>query len=321
VTNDNDTQELAKTLSFGPLERIECVLCGSNRMRTVVIQKWFGEDFHVVRCSDCRLIYTNPRPTEQWRERFYDPRHNLLMERLNRDFIWLSDQRRMSVYSVLLEFLTDELGARGKLLDAGCAGGHFVKMASEYGFDASGFDASPGAIAYAREHLGLELIQADASRIPVPDNSYDVVKEIKRILKPEGILFVETVNYLKMYLVERYFAFLKPLYFRIMNREIFRWGQSLPWFPFKHYCHWTPKSLMMVLRKAGFEQCRLHFINNYNTRMWSDDRLLLYLLRRGYNDVIRFLLGISGNRLNLWGALLATAENPKNFYGNNKKKN
>jgi hypothetical protein len=148
--------------SLGELEEVTCALCNSSHSRIIAIQHWFGEEFHVVRCEDCGLLYTNPRPTPGWRRRFYDPRCNPLIREKGRDFLYLPAAERVAAYERLLAFMRRTLGATGRLLDGGCAAGQFVKMAIDEGFDAQGFDCSPGASAYAKITFGLDIIQADA---------------------------------------------------------------------------------------------------------------------------------------------------------------
>ncbi len=87
--------------SFGPLEEVNCAICGSDQTTLVTIQDWFGESFHVVRCVRSKLMFTNPRPIPEWRERYYDPRYNPLMNHLERDFIHLETPGRLAAYKRL----------------------------------------------------------------------------------------------------------------------------------------------------------------------------------------------------------------------------
>ena len=157
--------------SFGALEKINCALCNRDKTRLVTVQKWFGVEFHVVRCVYCNLIFTNPRPTEEWKEKLYDAQYNPVMKRDRRKFLYLPPPHRNYMHKRLIEFLINKVGSEKTLLDGGCAGGQFVKLACENGFNASGFEFSSEAIAYAREQFNLTLIRADAANIPVPDNS------------------------------------------------------------------------------------------------------------------------------------------------------
>lgn len=104
------------------------------------------------------------------------------------------------------------------LLDVGCGIGIFLKFARDDGWEVHGTDFSSGARRIARDQFGLEL-QHDLSGFP--DQSFDVVrishvlehvtapipflKELQRVLKPEGILAVATPNR-------------EPLSFAVMNR-------------------------------------------------------------------------------------------------------
>lgn len=57
--------------SLGPLERVDCLLCGCNQTRTVTSQKWFGEEFFIVRCVKCGLIHVHPDPPAADLEEIY----------------------------------------------------------------------------------------------------------------------------------------------------------------------------------------------------------------------------------------------------------
>ena len=127
-------------VSFGSLETVQCALCGSEEAATVSVQRMFGEEFHITSCSQCGLLFTNPRPTSEWREHFYDSRYNPLMQQAQREFIYLPPPARVSAYKKLLEFITGLLPSGSSLLDGGCAAGMFVNMANEAGFRATGCD-------------------------------------------------------------------------------------------------------------------------------------------------------------------------------------
>lgn len=311
--------------SLGPLEKVGCALCGPDDTSVIAVQQWFGEQFHIVRCKKCHLIYTNPRPTQIWRERFYDVRYNPYMREVGRDFIYQTTPERILAYRVLLTFIRNHVGPGLKLLDCGCATGGLVKMATEEGFDADGLECSHGAVAYAKERLGLKLIQGKVENAPIPDNEYDVVtllhivehfpdpiqalREVQRILKPGGLLFIETPNFLKLYILQRYLTNLIPLYLRLYSRRSSEFRGLLPWFPFDHYYYWTPRSLLAAIQATGFEQYNTHIIRDYKIYR-TEARLPLYY--KLYVETVNRLLQISRHRLNSWGVLIATAIKPLN---------
>lgn len=310
--------------SLGPLETVGCMLCGGAETATVTTQHWFGEEFHVVRCVRCHLMFTNPRPSPQWKTHYYDPRYNPLMEDLNREFLYLPMQDRILAFRHLLQFIKNHLGPGGTLLDVGCAGGQFVHMAREQGFAATGLDPSPGALAYASEHYGLKLILGEAEHMPVPDHTYDVVtllhvlehfrnpldvlREIRRILKPGGTLFVETPNCLRFYLLERYLPVLKWAFLRLPHRLGSAGTREIPWYPFDHYYHWTRGTLMTALRRSGFEKCRTYIVDNFASSMPAQGAFPFY--HKMYMHLVKSLYAISRQRLNVWGLLIATCTAP-----------
>lgn len=96
------------------------------------------------------------------------------------------------------------------ILDVGCASGWFLyKIASRYPkAKCTGIDIYKKAIDYGKKrYKSLNLIYADAHNVPFPDNSFNavictevlehvvdpgkIIREIKRVLKPEGIAIIE----------------------------------------------------------------------------------------------------------------------------------
>lgn len=99
------------------------------------------------------------------------------------------------------------------VLDVACGAGYGSHMLASEAKEVCGIDISDEAVQYAREHYSGQNIKfevMDSRAIKYPDHSFDAVvsfetiehvpepevflKEIKRILKPDGLLIISTPN-------------------------------------------------------------------------------------------------------------------------------
>ncbi|MEV8633543.1 class I SAM-dependent methyltransferase [Streptosporangium sp. NPDC051023] len=97
------------------------------------------------------------------------------------------------------------LGAPGRALDLGAAGGGNTRVLVEHGWKALVADYSETAVELARER-GLEAVHADARDLPLPDGGFDLVlaldvlehiqeddlaaRELVRVLRPGGAALI-----------------------------------------------------------------------------------------------------------------------------------
>lgn len=94
------------------------------------------------------MIRTNPRPTSEWKTRFYDPAFNGLSEKMGREFIYAPEPDRLPSYRRLLRLIMSRVSPGSRLLDVGAASCVFTGMARDAGFDAVACDYSDDALAY-----------------------------------------------------------------------------------------------------------------------------------------------------------------------------
>lgn len=122
-----------------------------------------------------------------------------------------SEIEHMHRYTILKRILQDKV-----VLDAACGTGYGSNIIASVAKKVYGLDISQDAINYANTNYGmrqnLEYIQGDITKLPFDDGMMDVVvsyetiehvdgdmqrkflREIKRVLKPDGILIMSTPN-------------------------------------------------------------------------------------------------------------------------------
>ncbi len=146
------------------------------------------------------------------------------------------------------------------LLDIGCAYGPFLVAAKEEGFLPFGIDPAGDAVRYVQETLNITAVQGFFPNCPLPTTNYplstthyplydvitlwyviehfrnlnSVIAEIKKLLKPGGIL-----------------AFSTPSFSGVSGRKSLR--KFLENSPADHFTIWSPKMCKKALALAGFK--------------------------------------------------------------------
>ena len=165
------------------LEYVDCPNCGASRHETVIVGEdgltHLGGTFRIVRCCDCQLAFTNPRPTEASLEQFYPADYSPHLEKepaeraqsrwrrrlelaLLRQYYGYppqpTDARTMLTSAaariVIRRAVRGSVGSRfapGRLLDFGCGAGDFVRHMRGYGWNAAGLDFSPRMVEVLRQ--------------------------------------------------------------------------------------------------------------------------------------------------------------------------
>lgn len=196
------------------METVVCNLCGSaaNRPYAVVPDLLLdrpGVTATLVQCTECGLVYQNPRPTPAEIGAHYPPEYEPYADitQGRRNFML---QRAME-YGIRkrCRFITRHR-APGQLLDIGCAAGTFMLGMKGNGWETTGVELSEDIAALARNRHGLNVIAGTLEEAAFPDASFDAVSmwdvlehlhdpsatlaEIYRILRPGGLLLIRVPN-------------------------------------------------------------------------------------------------------------------------------
>lgn len=160
----------------------------------------------------------------------------------------LTEAQAESLYSRPLRFCC-HFASRGSFLDVGCGSGWLTYLLAKRGFDATGVDLNPEA--FEPPPLpNLSFRQGNATRLPFDDKSFDVVLantvlehtpqpqevllEMKRVLRPGGLLIVTGPNLvalgpsIKGLLSLPWRRPFRDVFFRRANMQRFPYGTTLP---------------------------------------------------------------------------------------------
>jgi len=223
-----------------------CNLCGADSAAVVLRKNEWGTEFTIVRCDVCGLVYTNPRRFAVEHDDYFKEMYLSTIERNGRldpdiEMLYRNTARRMEAWL-----------HSGRLLDIGCAMGHFMNFARARGWEVCGVESSRYAADWGFEHFGLRIhpvsVLAEAEfpsgyvdaavmnevieHLPDPAAT---LAETYRILKPGGWITVTTPN----------FTCYRS---QLMKQD---WG---PIIPSGHLYYFTGDTLDRMLRKAGFAE-------------------------------------------------------------------
>lgn len=193
----------AKNLSTQSFVKRDCPVCGSNSYSFYANNDYFD----YVKCNECLLIFQNPTVNP---------------DRINYGFKG-EDEILMEYFKIMMKYktgfpektdpITDpkladiyKIKQRGKLLDVGCSVGDFLHKA-KYFYDVEGVEVNPFTSEIAKKCFTVH--QNYLSELDL-DKSYDIVtlhqilygvpkpveliKDIFKILKDDGILYINTPN-------------------------------------------------------------------------------------------------------------------------------
>lgn len=258
-----------------------CPLCGDGDFHTVIVarDRHYGNPglFPVVECSNCGLNFLNPMPTLNYLSNAYPtdyysyapPRSEIKRSKLRKRVM------RALRYLVFYDFgLTRDpkFKTPGTMLDFGCGSGTFLAMMREKGWNVHGVELDPVAAERGRKE-GIDIFGGTIDSAGYPSASFDyvrsnhsfehihnpreVLREIRRIVKPTGLVFIGVPNVAGM--MARFYG-------------TYWWYLGAPVHPFGY----SPETLGRLLSESGFKVERVNYNSNFAGIFGS---LQLYLNR------------------------------------------
>jgi SAM-dependent methyltransferase len=215
---------------------MKCKICKSNDITII-----FKHRNHIglSKCNNCKVVFTYPKPKKQEIQSFYDDKNYFKHWFEYKDIKYVTDNLRVDKLKNYVHC--------GTLLDYGSGLGYFLDAASKKGFTSYGIETSKFGVEYSNEHYNFNTIQYSGLPLPFKDNFFEAIsiwhvlehieepiellKEFKRILKPNGYLIIEVPN---------------------LNGilSVIRGKKKLPLI--EHLFHYTPSTLNSLLKISDF---------------------------------------------------------------------
>ncbi|MEW6095170.1 MAG: class I SAM-dependent methyltransferase [bacterium] len=273
------------------IEKNDCLLC---KFKDYKIIKAINE-YNFKECKNCGLIYLDHQPDEGALKELYPEKyfHSQHPEGYH-DVIVRKDDVINYRLKAIVDLINNLSPNKGRLLEVGCAVGYFLELAQASGWEAQGVELSPWASQYAREKTKVQVATGKLEEVRFPDAYFDAIvmieliehtqnpniflKEVYRILKPDGMILITTPNsksihgkiwkrtFQETFLIpEHLFLFSIPTIKRILELINFRIIHlQTKTYLRRYYDYKVPNGLLRQIRKLG-RKLMLRLINSLNS--------------------------------------------------------
>lgn len=238
----------------------KCVLCDSEQVGPL----YDLPEMSIRKCAECGLVFNaltlEPGfdPTAQYSSDYYDERSDYYEDTGEPS---KERQEALDSFGVGLDLLEKHQPSRGRLIDVGCGYGSFLLTAKERGWEACGVDISKHAASVASKKAGVEVKAGTLEEAGFADAEFDAValndslehfadpnaqlRQVSRILKPDGALFLNTPN--------------QDALLRVVADAMYRMSAGAIAYPVRklyhefHLFYYSEETLTRLLKKHGLE--------------------------------------------------------------------
>ena len=237
---------------------MNCPLCCSDKLDKDNIktqeENGLSREMAVLKCRECGLIFAEDYKTD--RSGIYKSDYAAWHKSKDDNSIQIAEAKKNTFQSQLGKLLKYVNPEQKKLLDVGTGNGYLLEVAEKMGFDCYGLDVSDYSTEVASQKFPGRIFKGTLEEGKYKTNYFDVVtmtdilehlanpvsavKEVDRILKPGGYLFIISPN----------------------SGSVTRFAFGKNWFQHKyeHTFYFNKKSLSCLLEKFGFDL--VEFRNN-----------------------------------------------------------
>jgi 2-polyprenyl-3-methyl-5-hydroxy-6-metoxy-1,4-benzoquinol methylase len=289
------------------MENIQnCPVCGSPNSTLKFKAKDYtvsNEQFHIVSCDACSLIYTNPRPAANEAGPYYHASAYISHSDTNEGIVnKLYHAVRKFTLQSKLNWIEPDKKANKELLDIGCGNGHFLAAAKEKGWNINGLELDPETASRAAKLTGLTIAPSLAEI--TPEKQFQVIT-LWHVLE-------------HVYELDEYFNFFKnrlnkdgKLLLALPNPASFDAGYFEEyWAAYdvpRHIYHFTPATITALAAKYGFKLQKSRglifdsfYISLLSNEYKTGNKRLLHSFLIGLISNLRAMLGKPNYSSNLY---------------------
>ncbi len=205
------------------------------------------KQFHLVKCTHCNFLFTNPRPDLNSIGKYYDSDEYISHKDKGNSIINIL-YKTIRNYTLQKKVqLINKLSVKGNILDYGCGTGYFLKACKENGWNIEGIEPDKGANQQATQNLD-KTIHDEINQIKnikfniitlwhVLEHIHDLndtLSKITSLLREDGKLLIAVPNY-QSYDAEKYQS---------------NWAAyDVP----RHLYHFDKKTIQLLAEKYNFK--------------------------------------------------------------------
>ena len=277
---------------FVKLER--CPICDNAKFQNKLIcmdHAVSGESFAIVKCIQCELLITNPRPDPDSLPNYYDSKNYISHTGKGNNLVNFLYKiiRRITIRGKVKLIGNLSTGGKKMLLDIGCGTGNFLDACGDRGWNIHGVEPNEKARKIAENLTGIEIFP-DVSSL---NSKFDIItlwhvlehfedldeimKELNRLLHRNGRLVIAVPNH------------------RSLDQNLYKefWAA---WDVPRHMFHFSTETIRKLVRKyqMKIEKVLPMKWDAYYVSMLSEKYI------HGHNNYAKSL--ISGYKSNSYGA-------------------
>lgn len=230
--------------------KVQCIVCDSENFEPLSEKDRYGLKIHVVICTSCGLVQTNPRMKEKNYEEFYDKEYRALYSQKNsfptEDFFQDQYRRGSVIYNYIKQLIGIDLKDKF-VVEIGCSAGGILQYFKDKRNKVFGVDFDSKYIEFGKQK-GLDLAIGNLEQLSSgkkPDlviyshvlehvfNPVNELKTLQQFLHKDSLLYVIVPGIKHLHLS--------------YDQDFLKYFQNA------HLYHFTLDSLRNCVTKSGYD--------------------------------------------------------------------